>query len=206
MVDINRFSIFKSEVFSFELPNFNFWKQQIEQIILVEDNKNIHGQDTSPDERCNVMAKRTAWNSHMRYPTLDLLCQEIAKPIEEFVVKEGYDIPELEPANCWVNWYQKDNFSHPHSHGSHLSAVLFVDVEKTDARFFFHANHNLVLIKKQDVISNFSNLKEVQAKDGTVIFFDGSVKHSVSPNNTNNTRVTMAVNYKVNYKQERDEY
>jgi ectoine hydroxylase-related dioxygenase (phytanoyl-CoA dioxygenase family) len=87
-----------------------------------------------------------------------------------------------------------------------LSAVLFVDVEKTDARFFFHANHNLVLIKKQDVISNFSNLKEVQAKDGTVIFFDGSVKHSVSPNNTNNTRVTMAVNYKVNYKQERDEY
>ncbi len=62
MVDINRFSIFKSEVFSFELPNFNFWKQQIEQIILVEDNKNIHGQDTTPDERCNVMAKRTAWN------------------------------------------------------------------------------------------------------------------------------------------------
>ena len=202
-MQINKIPVFTSEVFTFELPNFNVWKKQIKQIVLVENNKDIHGQDTSPKNQCNVMAKRTACNSHLRYNSLNLLCEEIKNYLCKFVENEGYDIPSLEVENCWINWYNKDNYSQPHNHGSCLSVVIFVDVENTDAKFFFHANNNFVLVKKNEAESNYNNVKQLTAKDGTVIFFDGSLQHSVSANKSTNTRITVAINYDVDYKEER---
>jgi len=196
---IEKLPIFTHEIFHFQLPNFDSWKKIIEQIILVEENKKIHGQSTVPDDQCNVVGKRTAWNSHIRYPTLNSLCKEIKNHISEFIKNEGYDIPRLDVENCWINWYKKNEHAQPHKHGNYLSVVLFVDIEDTDGKFFFHDDCNLVFIKKEDVTSNFSNLKELKAKNGTVIFFDGSLHHSVSANTTDKTRVTMAVNFYVNY-------
>ena len=46
-------------------------------------------------------------------------------------------------------------------------------------------------------------MKQVTAKDGAVIFFDGSLQHSVSANKSQNTRITVAINYDVDYKEER---
>ena len=201
-MQINRVPIFTSETFTYNLPNFDDWKKQIKQIVLVEDNK-IHQQNTSPLNKCNVVANRTAWNSHLRYNCLYLLCEEIKKYLNAFIYQEGYDIPSLEVENCWINWYNKDNYSQPHNHGSCLSVVIFVDVENTDAKFFFHADNNFVLVKKNDAESNFNNVKQVTAKDGAVIFFDGSLQHSVSANKSQNTRITVAINYDVDYKEER---
>ena len=82
---IERLPIFTHEVFHFQLPDFDSWKKKIEQIILVEENKNIHGQSTVPDDQCNVVGKRTAWNSHLRYNSLNLLCEEIKNYLCKFV-------------------------------------------------------------------------------------------------------------------------
>ena len=120
---INKLPIFTQEIFYFELPNFNEWKEQINQIILVEDNKQIHNHNTAPEENCNVMAKRTAWNSHERYSSLNLICEEIEKNIKIFVDKEGYDIPNLKVIDCWLNWYKQNQYAQPHKHGNALSAV-----------------------------------------------------------------------------------
>ena len=204
--NINRIPIFTQEVFHFTLPNFEEWKKLINQIILVEENKNIHEHDTSPEEACNVMAKRTAWNSHQRYPALNMLCNEIRVYLNKFIEKENYDIPDLDVTDCWINWYKKNQYAQPHKHGGVLSVVLFVDVEKSNSKFFFHSDNNAVFVKKDNVHTNFSNVKELTAKDGTVIFFDGSVFHSVSSNTTDNTRVTVAINFSVNYKSSRNEY
>jgi uncharacterized protein (TIGR02466 family) len=204
--NINRLPVFTQEVFYFTLPNFEEWQKQIKQIILVEENKNIHKHDTSPKESCNVMAKRTAWNSHERYESLNLLCLEIDKYLSFFIKQEGYDMPKLKVHDCWINWYTKNNFSQPHRHGSHLSVVVFLDVEDTDAKFFFHSNENMVLIKKNETNTNFTNLKEVNVKNGTVIFFDGSLYHSVSPNTTDKKRITVAMNYDVIYQNLREDY
>jgi|TARA_R100000482_G_C5128749_1_gene150473 uncharacterized protein (TIGR02466 family) len=205
-MNINKIPIFTQEVFHFTLPNFEEWKKLINQIILVEENKNIHEHDTSPEEACNVMAKRTAWNSHQRYPALNMLCNEIRVYLNKFIEKENYDIPDLDVTDCWINWYKKNQYAQPHKHGGVLSVVLFVDVEKSNSKFFFHSDNNAVFVKKDNVHTNFSNVKELTAKDGTVIFFDGSVFHSVSSNTTDNTRVTVAINFSVNYKSSRNEY
>lgn len=198
-VQINRLPIFTNEIFSFELPNFKEWEKQIKQIVLVEDNKQIHNFSSTPKEKCNVMGSRTAWNSHQRYSSLKILCNEIEGYLHSFIKNEDYDIPKLVVHNCWINWYDKNNYAQPHTHGAVLSVVVFIDVEDTDAKFFFHADNNLVLIKKKEDSTNFSDVKYIQVKNGTVIFFDGSIRHSVSQNTTDKKRITVALNYGVEY-------
>ena len=80
-----------------------------------------------------------------------------------------------------------------------LSSVLFVDVKDTDANFVFNSDKRAVFQKKDDTSTNFNNLKILTPKDGTVIFFDGSVMHSVSANQSNKERVTAAFNYRPEY-------
>ena len=206
MIQVTKTPIFTQEIFSFTLPNFKTYKKQIQQIVLVEDNKSIHKIDTSPESECNVKAKRTAWNSNQKYESLNNLCEDIAFYIEEFISKEGYDIPEIKTQHCWINWYGKGQNALPHYHLGHLSAVLFVDAEDTNASFYCHGNGNLVLHKKTDVQTNFNNIVKIKAKDGTVLFFDGGVMHSVSPNLSNKKRITFAVNYLAKYSNARNEY
>jgi len=205
-MQVSKLELFTQEAFYFQLPNFSFWKEQIKQIVLVEDNQNIHGHTTIPKEECQVKAKRTAWNSHKRYPILKELCDEIRKHLTVFIQNNDYDIPIIEERECWINWYGKNNYAQPHHHSGNLATVLFVDVENTDAKFIFNSNNNFVLIKKNVVKTNFTNLKELEVKDGTVLFFDGSFYHSVSPNTTDRTRITVAANFDVVYQKERNEY
>ena len=203
MIEISKFTIFKDDVFSFNLPNFNEWQKQIKDIVLVEDNEAIHNLSSKPEKRCNVIAQRTAWNSHQRYSALQLLCDQIKKYLQLFAKNENYDIPVLKTHECWINWYSKGDYSQPHTHGSNLSVVIFIDVKDTDAKFFFHSNRNMVLVKKHEKTINFSNLKEINVKDGTVLFFDGSLQHSVNPNNLDKKRITVAINYEVSYDENR---
>ena len=204
--NINRLPVFTQEVFYFTLPNFEEWQKQIKQIVLVEENKDIHKHDTSPEKACNIMAKRTAWNSHQRYPVLKFLCDEIEKFLKIFIENENYDIPSMRVQNCWINWYGKDNYAQPHHHKGYLSVVVFVDVENTDAKFFFHGDNNFVLTKKEDTKTNFNNIKSIEVKNGTVLFFDGSLHHSVSQNTTDKKRITVAINYVPEYFEDRNEY
>jgi len=206
MIEIIKTPIFTQEVFSFKLPNFETYKRQIEQIVLVEDNKSIHKIDTSPTYECSVRANRTAWNSNQKYEPLNNLCEDIAVYIKKFIKSEGYDVPNIVTKECWINWYNKGHNAVPHNHSNCLSAVLFVDTEKTSASFLCDANNYLVLHKKTDVNTNFNNLVEIKAIDGTVLFFDGSIVHSVTPNLTDKKRITVAINYRAKYDNVRDEY
>jgi len=206
MVDIKKIPIFTEEVCFFNIPNFKDWENKIKQIILVEENKNLHGIDTSPSDECNVKAKRTAWNSHLRYQTLHDLSELIRTYIKKYIEKENYDIPNIRTDNCWINWYGKNQHALPHMHGPVISVVLFVDVEETDAKLMFHANRNLSLVKKEDSHSNFSNVKTITPKNGLCVFFDGKIMHSVSANTSDKDRITVAINYHPEYEQKRNEY
>jgi len=198
-IKIDKHTLFTEEVYSFTLPNFNFYKEKIKQIIKVEDNI----KSTAPEKQCNIVAQRTSWNSHQRYPIMNSLSEEIGQVIKQFIELEGYDVPDLEITECWVNWYNKNEYANPHDHSSRLSSVLFVDVKDTDANFIFNSDRRAVLQKKDDTMTNFSNLKILTPEDGTVIFFDGSVMHSVSPNQSDKTRITAAFNYRPAYSVDR---
>ncbi len=72
--------------------------------------------------------------------------------------------------------------------------------------FFFHGDNNFVLTKKEDTKTNFNNIKSIEVKNGTVLFFDGSLHHSVSQNTTDKKRITVAINYVPEYFEDRNEY
>jgi uncharacterized protein (TIGR02466 family) len=199
---INRIPLFTSEVFHFNLPNFEFYQEQIKQIVLVEENGLMRN---APEEECNIMARRTRWNSNDIYPVLQRLSNDIQKYLDIFVEKEGYDTPGMMIRNCWINWYKKGQHAIPHHHAGDLAVVVFVDVEETNAKFFFHEESNYFLIKKSDSEKKFTNIKHLDAKNGTVIFFDGNLRHSVSENTTEKTRITVAFNYMVSYIEKRDD-
>ena len=66
--------------------------------------------------------------------------------------------------------------------------------------FYFHQDVQSIFSKKVDADTNYvSDLRKIDIKDGTVIFFDGSLNHSVSPNTTRNLRITTAWNLKPYY-------
>tara|TARA_R110000796_G_scaffold103604_3_gene213024 strand:+ start:31 stop:678 length:648 start_codon:yes stop_codon:yes gene_type:complete len=208
MLDIQTIDIFGDEVFYFKMPNHKNWLEQIKQIIKIEDNT-LHNFNTEPDEECHVKAKRTAWDSHLRYPAVGNLTTEIEKIILELIKNLNYDAPQIGVLDSWINWYKKNNFAVPHHHkgGGHLSVVYFLNVEKTNAQFIFHKESSFQLIKKTDKENSFTNfLKIIDVKDGDVLMFPTSLVHSVSVNSTDKLRITYASNFNVTYDEERNKY
>ena len=83
---------------------------------------------------------------------------------------------------------------------------LFCYVENTEASFLFHQNTNFRLIKKKENSTKINSIKEVKVKNGTVMMFNGNVSHSVTPNQTDNERITLAMNFNVAYDSKRVSY
>ena len=208
MIDIKTMEIFGDEIFSFKMPNHEEWEKKIKQIVMVEDNMDLHNHSTDPEEECNVKARRTAWDSHLRYDAIKDLSDEITKIVYGLIKDQGYDAPRIRLIDCWINWYKKNNFAAPHFHGpGHLSIVYFVDVEKSNAEFIFHKQSSWQLIKKKDKDNLFTNFaKIVKVKNGDVLMFPTSTTHSVSANLTDNLRITYASNLGIGYLQGREQY
>ena len=204
MIEITKLPIFVEEVNFFTMPNHEYWKEQILNIVKVEENNNIHKFTTQPDEECNVKANRTAWDSHLRYPAMTELTEKILDIIHLSVTQDGYDAPSLIAEEAWINCYKKKEFSVPHYHGTNMSLVYFVDTEETFSNFIFTKNDHFRLTKKENekTITNIS--KQINIKDGTVIFFNGNLWHAVSANLSERLRITYASNVKVGYYKERD--
>ena len=127
------------------MPAHGDWSEKIKNIIIVEDNKEIHQHTTIPKEACNVVGRRTAWDSHLRYPILQSLIKELEKIIQIFIEKENFDAPILKLQECWINWYKKNDHAIPHIHPSHLSLVYFVPF------------HRVVLSKSESDYSSHSS-------------------------------------------------
>ena len=205
-IDITKTPLFTDEVSFFTMPNHDHWKEQIHNIIKVEDNKNIHKYTTIPKKEDNVKASRTAWDSHLRYSAIGTLTDKIVEIIHSSVRQDGYDAPLLRIEDAWINWYKKDQFALPHIHASHISVVYFVDTENSSSDFIFTQKDHYRLLKKEGDKTITNTHKQMNIKDGTVIFFNGNMWHSVSPNLSNKTRITFATNLIAEYHGERKEY
>jgi len=206
MIEIQKLPIFVDEVNFFTMPNHEYWKKQISNIIKVEDNKNIHKFTTIPDEEDNVKANRTAWDSHLRYPAIGELTEKITDIIHSSIIQDGYDAPYLSTEDAWINWYSKNQFATSHFHACHIAAVYFVDTENSFSDFIFTRKDHYRLLKKEkeNTITNIH--KKINIKDGTIAFFDGGMWHSVSPNLSEKPRVTFAINLKVEYRGKRENF
>ena len=204
MIDIKTVDLFTDEAFIFKMPDHNYWKENIKSIVLVEDNKNLHNYSTSPDDECNVKAKRTAWDSHLRYNIVRNFTDNVSNIILSFVKAKNFDAPKIQVLDSWINWYSKNDYAAPHSHVGLLSLVYFVDVKKTNAKFVFHKDTKFQLVNKENLNTNY--MKTIEVIDGDVLMFGSNLNHSVTANTTNKKRITLAANFAVDYFEERKDY
>jgi len=197
-IEVNKHDIFTDSMWSFTMPDHEHWKKQLEDIITVEKNKNIHKFSMENKENKPVQAHKTPWDSHCRYFAVFETQNVIRNIITQSIKDDGWEVPHLNPMECWINWYEKNQFAYKHVHNCILSAVYYVKVEKSPSEFFFHRDDRFRLQKEnQD-----SNIKKVTPKEGSVIFFSGCQAHSVSANTSDETRITMAINFNGEYSTE----
>ena len=194
-IEVSKHDIFTDCMWSFMMPDHEHWKKQLEDIVTVEKNKDVHKFSMENKDNKPVQAHKTPWDSHCRYFAAFETQNIIKKTIEQSIKQDGWEVPKLNTMECFINWYEKNQFAHKHVHNNILSAVYFVIVEKSPSNFFFHRDDRFRLRKENED----SNIKLVTPKEGSVIFFTGCQSHSVSANTSDDTRITMAVNFNGEY-------
>ena len=177
-INISKHPIFTEEIYSFDMPNFDFWKKEINEIVKVEDHA-VHKHSTDLKFLSNVQARRTAWDTHLKYPSMLNISKEFVKIIESFVKSENFDVPKIKLTDLWINWYAKNQMAIPHCHNNHFSLVLFVDVEKSNTSFLINKEYKKCFLMKRDDTNTFNNsIVDIKVKDGTCIMFAGKISKS----------------------------
>jgi uncharacterized protein (TIGR02466 family) len=191
-INIKKDAVFTEYVWSCEMPDHEHWKKQLKQIALVEEAEYTKF-STRPGYPCNVKALRTSWNSHLKFPAINNICNIICNDLLVPLLKyEELEAQHVKIMDSWLNIYKQDNYTDVHAHPpSFLSFVYFVKLPKKDCKFYFH-NNDFVKFTKKD--KTRADIKEYNAKEGMVLFFNGSTYHSVSKSETNEKRLTLAGN------------
>ena len=139
-IEISKHKLFTEEIYSFNMPDFNYWKKEINEIVKIENNA-VHNHSTDLKFLSNIQARRTAWDTHLRYPSMLNISKEFIKIIESFVKSEDFDVPSINLTELWINWYVKNQMAVPHCHGTAFSLVFFVDVEKSNTSFLINKDY-----------------------------------------------------------------
>ena len=196
--NITKTDIFTQSIWQFDMPNHKQWKKKLEDIALVELNTDKHNFSNQRKTPCNVKAKRTDWRSHHIYPAIGEVAKIIRDDMLPAVIKsENWDMPdELFVCHSWLNIYEKDTYAIPHVHGTIFSCVYFVKVPDNTGNLFLHDRY----ASKIKIKGNWEqNDVQINAKEGSVVVFNGDVMHSVTPNTSDDLRISLALNLEPRY-------
>ena len=120
-----------------------------------------------------------------RCPETPLVQEIIKELVEAFKGATGHDLILLE---CWSHIHEKNMSTRLHDHyPTDVSAVYYVKVPKGAGSLVFHPQSN-----KYHVGSI-----PVEPEEKTFIFFPGHLDHSVSRNHSNETRISLSFNFKI---------
>tara|TARA_R100001594_G_scaffold63075_1_gene97523 strand:+ start:5224 stop:5838 length:615 start_codon:yes stop_codon:yes gene_type:complete len=190
---IESHTLFVDKMWSAKMPNHEVFKKQVEDIMTIEKNKDIHQFSTEPERECNVKAIRTSWRSHHEYPPIRDITEEIKIFLHEVIQKEKYKINKIMTLEAWANLYRKNDHAIPHHHGKGVIAcVYFVSIPKDSKSRFLLYNKNFNAMSEKD---ENKEVLAVNINEGDIILFPGPMVHSVTNNQSNKERITVAINY-----------
>ena len=144
------------------------------------------------------------WHSEFLDPTVSELSPLFDNILERVYITAkslGFD-PTLgvKLQNSWVNLNRKHDFNSSHRHpGSIFSGVYYIKVPKNSGRIVFEtpiAEHSLTIRSDQVEKHNYftSDAWKVTPTEGKLIIFPSWLRHSVEPNLSNQTRISLAFN------------
>tara|TARA_B100000287_G_scaffold424131_1_gene468323 strand:- start:74 stop:676 length:603 start_codon:yes stop_codon:yes gene_type:complete len=109
-------------------------------------------------------------------------------------------IPEL--VTSWVNLHKKGDWSHQHSHyNSVVSGVWYLSTTPESGEFLIHPDNKLFgnLLDLPKRVYNEFNVDQYAflPKNGDMLIFPSTMRHSVRVNNCDNERLSLAFNYMI---------
>jgi uncharacterized protein (TIGR02466 family) len=135
---------------------------------------------------------------------IDLLKYEELKPIHNIITQKitefSKDIgpnAKLSIDNCWLNVNYKGHYNEKHVHPVTLfSGVIYISVNENSGNIIFH--NNTAAEHYVEIRNNESDLfyKTVtyKPKNGMILIFPAWLHHSVTPNLSDDPRISIAFN------------
>jgi uncharacterized protein (TIGR02466 family) len=132
------------------------------------------------------------YNSHeFMKATLDDLINKMIPIYYQF----GLGIPKV--SNYWFNINKKDSFNTAHNHPhSYFSGVLYVKAPEDSGSLVFERPDMLqdYIVPVRNTEKNYRSW-QINPQENMLILFPAWLYHYVEPNNSNNDRVSIALNF-----------
>ena len=119
--------------------------------------------------------------------------KEIHNHLREYCNELEFEMREYE-VESWFSKFEKGNYAHIHNHGEgDISGVYYYTTNGDDGDLFLESpNPHLGLFKCYS--DKWSERRVFKPMEGKIVMFPGWVKHGVTTNMTNNTRISLAFN------------
>ena len=161
---------------------------------LTEEEKAVLlNQETGPN-----MGNRTSIERFvLRNPALVDLKNFIQKSVDEYfnsVIAPSKDA-SLYITQSWLNYTDKNQWHHSHEHpNSILSGVFYVQSTDKDKIYFENNKYTQIEFPTEKYNSFNSKTWWIEATQGRLVIFPSSLRHNVSPVETDTTRVSLSFN------------
>lgn len=134
----------------------------------------------------------------LRHRKLRPLKQFIERCLAEYVesVYSPSERMELIITQSWVNYTEKAQYHHKHSHPNSLvSGVLYIQTDDATDKIMFYrdSNNQFKIFQKNFNVFN-SDSWWLPAKQGSMLLFPSNLNHSVDMVESDKTRISLAFN------------
>ena len=131
--------------------------------------------------------------------------KDICSTIENHCKRYFYDILKLQRqfefqiVSSWANKHESNDFAQEHYHSNSMfTGILCISIPQNSGELCFHhplPNFGSTFEFNYSARNNFnSNIIKIFPSDGDLFIFPSSLKHSVSKNNSEKDRYTIAFN------------
>lgn len=187
--------LFSTPVFHVDLPEPAVVLIEQQYLAAKEEIEKNLIQNTWGDNITTTFNKNTENNVIERYSLFGLF--EFTRPVVKYFTDLILKDKDVYLYDSWINMQGKHQHQRPHTHpGSLISAVYYIQSNGEDGKLCFHPPLSTM---EQGVPStdewNYS-LISYPPKTGRLFVFPSWVSHSVSDNMTDDTRVSVAMNFK----------
>lgn len=177
------YNLFITPVKIITMPNFQDLNMRIGKAMAVGFKNNFN--DGLPKDEAESLAK--------------IFIDEAEKYIEEVSNKKI----NLEMKESWTRITKKYGISSPHSHADNtVIGVYYIKTSENCGDLLLHdprGSHNFVPkfeINTQGLFESSRSFYRITPKAGDLVLFPDYVVHSVEPNMSDETRISLAMNFK----------
>lgn len=160
-------------------------KQAIEETEFLERDQSTLGHLICKNEF------NTDWISDKKLPKFESMLNE---GLSRYCQTIGVDPDGVAfTRESWINKFEKNSFSHIHEHGqSHISGVYYYQTTGYDGNIFFETP--VAQSKCSKIWQQMPSRIYRPSCKGSVILFPGWLRHGVSENFTDDTRISISFN------------